>query len=94
MVDYFPLSLAVGESFCNRVAELEHLSTNIQQGKPSLIISPRRYGKSSLALQTFRKLNVPYTWIDLFSVVDETDIERGILRGVGKLITQLESTPK
>lgn len=94
MADYFPLTLAVGESFCNRIAELEHLSNNVQKGKPSLIISPRRYGKSSLALQTFCKLKLPFAWIDMFSVVDETDIEHCILRGVGKLITHLESTPK
>ncbi len=88
----FPLSVAKGDAFCNRKQELERLHLWIAQRKPVLLYSPRRYGKTSLALRAIEKTKLPYAHIDLFSVIDELDIERLILKGVAQLISQVGTT--
>lgn len=86
MIDYFPLGLALGEAFCNRVKELARLQNNIEKCKPTLISSPRRYGKTSLSLNAFERSGVPYTQADLFSIVSEEDAFQKILKGIGELV--------
>ena len=93
-MDYFPLSIAGGEAFCNRVDEIQRLQQCILQKRPVLLISPRRYGKTSLALRAIAQTKLPYAHIDLFSAIDESDIERIILKGVSKLISRMETLPK
>lgn len=93
-LEYFPLSIASGRAFCNREIEVEKLVQFIEYRRPVLLVSPRRYGKTSLALQAIHYTKLPYANIDFFSVVDVQDIEKVILRGVGELISQIESVPK
>lgn len=88
----FPLSIAVGKAFCNRKQELDILQAWLLQKRPVLMMSPRRYGKTSLALNAIKKTGLPYAHIDLFSVVDEEDIERVILSAVASLISQIGTT--
>lgn len=92
--DRFPLSIASGNAFCNRVEETKRLVFCIEQQRPVLLVSPRRYGKTSLALHAIRQSNMHYAHIDFFSAIDETDIERAILRGVGTLISSIETIPQ
>jgi uncharacterized protein len=93
-LDYFPLSVASGRAFCNREAETEKLKQYIEHQRPVLLVSPRRYGKTSLALQAIQQTKVPFAHIDFFSVVEVQDIEKVILRGIGELISRIESMPK
>jgi len=93
-IDYFPLSVATGQAFCNRETEKKRLTNCIEHRRPVLLVSPRRYGKTSLALHVIQNMQLPYAHIDLFAAVDEQDIERSILKGIGKLISCMESIPK
>lgn len=92
--DYFPLTIASGAAFCNRVSEIARLKSCIVNKRPSLVISPRRYGKNSLVLEVIHQTKMPYASIDLFSVIDEQDIEKALLRGIGELIQTMETIPK
>jgi AAA+ ATPase superfamily predicted ATPase len=92
--DNFPLGLALGEAFCNRLDERHHLLSNIKHAKPTLIISPRRYGKTSLALQTIAESKLPYAHIDFFSELTEKDIEVSILKGIGRAIGKITPVPQ
>ncbi|MGD9153238.1 MAG: hypothetical protein PVG30_06255 [Gammaproteobacteria bacterium] len=56
-------------------------------------MSPRRYGKTSLALNSFSKIKWPYAHIDLYKALDEEDIEKTILNGIGELLGKLETVP-
>lgn len=94
MIDYFPLGVTAGPAFCNRKEELSHLKRNIQLIKPTIIMSPRRYGKTSLALNMFQHLKAIYSHIDFYKEVDEDDIEKSIINGVGQLLGQIEPKPK
>ena len=93
-MDSFPLTIATGKSFCNRKAELRYLATNIKDCKPTLIVSPRRYGKTSLALNAIKQSNHPHAQFDFLSAINEVDIERCVLKGVGELISRIESGVK
>jgi len=93
-MNYFPTHLATGLAFCNRKKELERIHHDLGGNSPVLLISPRRYGKTSLALKSFEKIDWPFAHIDLFKALSEEDIERYILNGIGQLLGKLESVPK
>lgn len=94
MKNYFPTLIAEGKAFCNRTKETEHLLYNIDAKIPSLLVSPRRYGKTSLALQALTKSKYPYAHVDLYKALDEHEIAQYILNGISQLIGQIEKTPK
>ena len=85
----FPLGIAKNEYFCNRVAESAHLIRNIQSCTHTVIISPRRYGKTSLAYRAINQCGLPYVKIDLYMATDHRDIERAIIKGVNGIIAQV-----
>src|ERR1700677_4987683 len=93
-INYFPLGLAKGEAFCNRVSERKQLINNIERNKHTIVISPRRYGKSSLVLYCLDETTLPYERVDLFVAVSAKTIEDQILKGVKNLITKISTTPE
>jgi len=80
--DYFPLGVAAGLAFCNREQEARLLTENLKNGKHTLLMAPRRYGKSSLALQAIKKSNLPCSEIDFYMASNEKAIETYLLDGV------------
>ena len=62
----FHRGIAAAEGFCNRKEEIARLTQNILQTTQTLLISPRRYGKTSLALRVIESTKLPYAYIDLF----------------------------
>lgn len=86
--DFFPLGKAHGKAFCNREVETQKLIDNLESGKHTFIIAPRRYGKSSLCERAFAKSNLPWSKVDFHLAVNEKDIERFIINAVIQLIGQ------
>jgi len=84
--NYFPLGKAHGKAFCNRTEEAKWLSDNIKACKHSLLIAPRRFGKSSLTDKACQKLGYPFITLNFNTCSDEQDVDRLIRRGVSKLI--------
>jgi len=61
--------IATGEYFTNRVRELDEVREDITNGQNIVIISPRRYGKTSLLYEAMRQLRaggVLVAYVDLF----------------------------
>lgn len=94
MIDYFPLGAASGEAFCNRKDELAYLNKNIELMKPTLVMSPRRYGKTSLVLRAIEGHKLPFAHIDLYKEVNEEGVELAIINGIGELLGKIESVHK
>ena len=92
--DFFPQGLALGDNFCNRVDEQARLTHDIALAKPVLVISPRRYGKTSLILKVLHKMNLPFACMDLYSHLNEVEVQNAILSAVGDILYALESAPK
>jgi hypothetical protein len=67
--------IAVGEAFTDRENELKRLVSNFENRVHTILISPRRWGKSSLVQQTLQqasgKSGLRFCSIDLFNVRTE-----------------------
>lgn len=92
--NYFPLGIAKGDAFCNRVSERKQLVSNVQKNKHSIVISTRRYGKSSLVLYSLEESKLSYERVDLFVAVSIKTIQDQILKGVKNLITKVSTAPE
>ncbi len=94
--DYFPLGKAHGEAFCNRTIETEWLVDNITVCKHSLLIAPRRFGKSSLAEKAIEICHVPVVSLNFNTCSDEHDVDflirQGICHLIGKAIGPIEKS--
>ncbi len=88
---YFPLGVAEDKAFLGREAETSILTRNIDTGVHTLLMAPRRFGKSSLARHVIKKTNILYAEIDLFLAADKYSIEHKILRAVRILLSKLSS---
>lgn len=83
---YFPLGKAYGEAFCNRTEETKKLAGNIENGKHTFLIAPRRYGKSSLCERVFEQTDLPWAKLDFHVAVHTKDAERITINGVNDLV--------
>lgn len=85
----FHRGIAFGKGFCNRTEELARIALNIQQNTHTLLISPRRYGKTSLALRAIESSELPYAYIDLFMKSDTESVMREFYHAIGILISKI-----
>ncbi len=85
-------TLVSGDSFVDREGPRKHLRANFRSGQNTVIISPRRWGKSSLirqvALDMSRDKSICFAFVDLFQVRTEQDfMERtteAVIKSLGK----------
>lgn len=81
--------LADGTEFTNRTEEVERLLTNFRSGMNVTLISPRRWGKSSLVRAVAKKAaradkKMKFCFIDLFSIRTEEQFYRVLAEEVIK----------
>jgi len=92
--ELFPLGKAEGEAFCNRVDETKKLIGNLESGKHTFIVAPRRYGKSSLCEHAFVCSGLAWEKVDFHVAITEKDVERltinSAIRLIGKAIGQVD----
>lgn len=91
---FFPQGLALKGNFCNRTQEQERLKNNLLSARPTLVISPRRYGKTSLVLNVLHQLKLPYSAIDLYAELNDIEIQNTVLSAIGDILYAVESAPK
>jgi len=89
MAKIFNRGIASDEGFCNRITETTRLLKNIQNIIHTVLISPRRYGKTSLALHAITQTKLPYAYLDFFMKYDRTDIYQECYSGLGSLIAKI-----
>ena len=83
--------LAEGFSFVNRTKEKQMLKNNLSAGINTMLISPRRLGKSSLvkaAMTELQKENtdIKVCFIDVFTIKSEEEFYRAFAREVVKSV--------
>lgn len=83
---YFPLGKAYGEAFCNRVQETTWLVDNLLAIKHSLLIAPRRYGKSSLVERAIVQAKLPHVTANFHLCTTEQEVSDLITDSVAKAI--------
>lgn len=82
--------IATGDAFIDREKEKKHLFDNFSSGINTIIISPRRWGKSSLVAVTaelFQKTNksVRFCFLDLFNVRSEFEFYSYFIKEILKI---------
>ncbi|MCX6270956.1 MAG: ATPase [Bacteroidetes bacterium] len=73
--------LVSGHDFTNRTEELKRLSQNFLSGINTILISPRRWGKSSLVTKAASEVgkqekNVRFVFLDMFNIRNEGEFYR------------------
>lgn len=66
--------------FTDRVDELQQIKNLLQSQNHLILISPRRYGKTSLVLKAVKTMERPYVFLDLQLVTDVTDFASQLLK--------------
>ncbi len=89
MKDLFPTKLALGSQFCNRFTERALLNENIGRGRHTVLVAPRRYGKSSLVFKVVHELNMALASIDLFLAHDDSAVIKRLLTGISQAVSHL-----
>lgn len=87
--EFFTTKVAQGNTFCNRVKERERLLNNIRKGQHTVVVAPRRYGKTSLVCYVLEESGLLYGKADLFCVVYEKDICDKITHAVSNIINRI-----
>lgn len=87
----FPRKIAEGDAFCDREQERAYLKKNIERGFHTLIISPRRYGKTSLAMKTFTELKMPFGYTQFLNAYQPEVMMKRFVICLNQLLTQLET---
>lgn len=72
--------VVTGEYFTNREDEIKEISGEIVSGQSIILISPRRYGKTSVIINTLNKVKCPFIKIDMNLITDEVDLGNTLLR--------------
>lgn len=92
-MELFPTNIAIGNAFCNRVEERKQLIQYIQHGRHTVLIAPRRYGKTSLINQVLLELKLPYCIMELTMATSTKDVEEMLLKQVGHLLYEILPKP-
>ena len=84
--NHFPQGIAQGKSFLAREEQIKWLTDNIQSNHHTLLLAPRRFGKTSLAMNTLRKMKLPYADVDLYLAISAKSVEKKVLRALADLL--------
>jgi AAA+ ATPase superfamily predicted ATPase len=86
---YFPKGIAKKKQFFNRTDEIKRLIGDIHSCTHSVLVAPRRYGKSSLAKQAILEAGCLHCEVDLFVAVNDVDVGEKIIEAVSSIIQDL-----
>lgn len=71
---YFPSGIAKKEAFCNRTKERKRLRQYINNVSHTVLMAPRRYGKSSLITQVMLDGQDEFVWVDFLPAASKQDV--------------------
>lgn len=86
---YFPTGIVTGNAFCDREKERTYLKKRLEQNAHVVLMSPRRYGKSSLIAQFILDQNMPSASVDLLPATSEKYVKNVIITGVTQLLDSI-----
>lgn len=87
---FFFGEVVTGENFTDRVNEIKRLTTELRGGHNIFLISPRRYGKTSLIINVLECLNKEglFTfYFDLYKVASLRELLEAYAKGVARSCT-------
>lgn len=94
MMSLFPRGVATGDAFYDRAKERARLKKNITKTLHTVLIAPRRFGKTSLMNQVLIESNAPHIWLDFMTVTNRSEAEEKLLEKISLCVSSLASTPE
>jgi len=88
-MNLFPSGIAEGEAFCNRTEERKLLADRFGDLTHTVVVAPRRYGKSSLIRKVVTENNIAHSWTDFLTVSSKKEVEQKIGKAVAQLLYQM-----
>jgi uncharacterized protein len=92
MTDLFPRGIAKGKAFYDRTKERKQLKKNIENSIHTVLIAPRRYGKTSLMTQVLYENKIDYIWIDFMTITDRNDVRLKLLQKISTVAVKMAPT--
>jgi hypothetical protein len=89
MIDIFPRGVAYGKSFYDRETERKKLKQNIANTVHTVLIAPRRYGKTSLMTQVLYENKIEHIWIDFMTITSREDVQIKLLQKISDLVVKI-----
>ena len=86
--DFFPQGIATGNAFLERKHELMQLQHNIQSGHHTLLMAPRRWGKTSLAKNVINHIGLTSGDVSFFLCRTGLSVERKIRHCISEALAQ------
>lgn len=71
--------------FTNRIEEIETISSILNSENHLVIISPRRYGKTSLIFRVLKEMGRPYITVDLQVITTTTDLAAQLIKKINRV---------
>lgn len=78
-------TIVENEFFTDRIQELQQIRQMLDSENHLVLISPRRFGKSSLVLKAVKQAERPYVMLNLQNVVSVEDFAAKLLKEIFKL---------
>lgn len=91
-MDIFPRGVATGKAFYNRQAERKHLKNSIDRALHTVIVAPRRFGKTSLMAEVMRENKYPHVWLDFMTITDLSAAREKFLAKIGEFVVKIAPT--
>ncbi len=68
-----------GDHFCDRTKEIGEIKKLVHSKQNIVVISPRRYGKTSLVINALERNGIPFIYVDCSFVEDEKNLANLLL---------------
>ena len=88
ILDFFPQGIATGKAFLGREDAVQALQNNISNGHHTLLMAPRRWGKTSLARNTLAGMDILSNDVNFFLCRSALSVERKIRHCITEALSQ------
>lgn len=89
MIELFPRGIAQGKAFYDRKEERKKLKQNIEHSIHTVIIAPRRFGKSSLMTQVLYENKIDHIWVDFMTITNKEEMQTKLLQKISEMIVKI-----
>jgi len=89
MIELFPRGIAQGKAFYDRKEERKKLKQNIEHTTHTVIIAPRRFGKTSLMTQVLYENKIDHIWVDFMTITNKEEMQTKLLQKISEMIVKI-----
>jgi hypothetical protein len=83
-----------GKHFCDREKEIKRINELVKSKQHMVIISPRRYGKTSLVINALERSKTPHLYLDCSLIESEKDLVSLILNAYARKLDSIALAEK